>query len=134
MLDKASKVANVTDAITAEMAEITQAAMAPWRPGDKVKGALLRAHRELGISFRRARSFYYREPVAVLAHEADRLRAWHGDWCRREIERHKREIEELQARDTALGERLHALAIARAGVPLGRREAAVGSQLVCEAS
>ena len=115
MLDNPSKVANMPDAITAEMAEITRAAMSPWRPGDSVKAALVRAHRKLGISFRRARSFYYQEPVAVLAHEADRLRAWYRAHNEQEAEWHDLRAAELRARAKILEERINGVAAALAG-------------------
>jgi hypothetical protein len=121
----------MTSAI-AEMSEIVRAAAEPWSAGDSVKAGINRASRRLGISPRRAITFWYGRQCAVLAHEADRLRAWHADWCRREIERHKREIEELQARDAALGERLHALATARARVSVGSDDAAISRKLVRE--
>ncbi|MGD0109223.1 MAG: hypothetical protein ABSC06_35075 [Rhodopila sp.] len=67
----------MTDTLTiaVEMQAITRRAAEPWAPGDSVKAAIGRAARALGIGYRRARSFWYCENVAVRALEADRLRA-----------------------------------------------------------
>jgi hypothetical protein len=65
----------MADAITIEMQSITRRAAEPWMPGDNVKGAIGCAARALGIGYRRARSFWYGESVAVRAAEADQLRA-----------------------------------------------------------
>jgi hypothetical protein len=65
----------VDTALTVEMQAITRHAAEPWLPGDSVKAAIGRAARALGIGYRRARSFWYGESVAVRAIEADRLRA-----------------------------------------------------------
>lgn len=62
-------------AITSEMQAITRHAAEPWQPGDSVKAAIGRAARTLGIGYRRARSFWYGEHVAVRACEADQMRA-----------------------------------------------------------
>jgi hypothetical protein len=64
-----------TFAIANEMQSITRRAAEPWLPGDSVKAAIGRASRALGIGYRRARSFWYGETVAVRAIEADRMRA-----------------------------------------------------------
>lgn len=64
-----------TLAIATEMQAITRGAAGPWLPGDSVKAAIGRAARTLGIGYRRARSFWYGEPVSVRAIEADRMRA-----------------------------------------------------------
>ena len=60
--------------INQEMQAITRAAAEPWVPGDSVKAAIGRAARTLGIGYRRARSFWYGDEVAVRAIEADRMR------------------------------------------------------------
>jgi hypothetical protein len=72
----AKKVMDMTagEAIANEMQAIVWEAGQPWRPGQNVKGAIARAARRLGISDRRAKTFWYRQPAAVLAQEADRLR------------------------------------------------------------
>jgi hypothetical protein len=62
-------------AIASEMQSITRNAAGPWQPGDSVKAAIGRAARTLGIGYRRARSFWYGESVAIRATEADRMRA-----------------------------------------------------------
>ncbi len=67
--------AGMADAIVIEMQGITRRAAEPLRPGDNVKATIARAARTLGIGYRRARSFWYGEPVAVRAIEADRMRA-----------------------------------------------------------
>jgi hypothetical protein len=61
--------------IAHEMQSITRRAAEPWQPGDSVKAAIGRAARTLGIGYRRARSFWYGESVAVRAIEADQMRA-----------------------------------------------------------
>jgi hypothetical protein len=64
------------DAILADMQRITRLAAEPRVSDDSAKAAINRAARRLGISFRRARSFWYASPdAAVRAAEADRLRA-----------------------------------------------------------
>jgi hypothetical protein len=75
-LDNRDRNAAMSDtAIASEMQAITRNAAGPWQPGDSVKAAIGRAARTLGIGYRRARSFWYGEQVAVRAFEADRMRA-----------------------------------------------------------
>ena len=118
MLEKSSKGVRVAETLAAEMQEIVAAAMEPWAPGDKMKAGLNRAHRALssaaGLSFRRVKSIHYGEPVAILAHEADRLRAWHRRHCEQEAARLRARLAEIQARQAALRERMDGLALARA--------------------
>ena len=58
------------------MQRITRMAAEPRRPGDNVKRQIGRAAWRLGLSYRRARSFWYGDAsAAVRAHEADHLRA-----------------------------------------------------------
>lgn len=64
----------MADALVSEMQAIVRRAAEPWRPGDSVKAGIARASRRLDIGFRRARTFWYGNPCAVLALEADRLR------------------------------------------------------------
>ena len=62
--------------LIAEMQRITRLAAEPRRDGDNIKRQIARAAWRLGISQRRARSFWYAESqAAVRAHEADKLRA-----------------------------------------------------------
>jgi hypothetical protein len=111
------------DALADEMSEIVREAMQPWGPGDSTKAALVRAHRALGISFRRARSFYYHEPVALLAQEADRLRAWRRDYVAREVAAAEIRLTLLRERQQALKETKDALGLARQNAGMGRGQA-----------
>jgi hypothetical protein len=63
------------DPIIVEMQAIVRLASQPWEPGDSVRVAITRAADVLGLSYRRARSFWYQEVVSVRAVEADRMRA-----------------------------------------------------------
>lgn len=65
----------MTDPVAVEMQAIVRLASQPWEPGDSVKVAIARAADVLNLSYRRARSFWYLELVAVRAVEADRMRA-----------------------------------------------------------
>lgn len=76
MLHNTDKESAVADAILADMQRITRLAAEPRVVDDSAKAAINRAARRLGISFRRARSFWYASPdAAVRAAEADRLRS-----------------------------------------------------------
>lgn len=59
----------------AEMQDLVRQASEPWLPGDSVKAAIGRAARRLGLPHRRARTLWYAAPAAVLAWEADQIRA-----------------------------------------------------------
>ena len=74
MADERSEDLTMSDAILTEMQRITRTAAEPWSSGDSVKLGIRRASRTLGISYRRAKAFWYGEDCAVLAREADRLR------------------------------------------------------------
>lgn len=63
------------DAIVAEMQGIVRRAAAPGAVGESTKAAINRAARRLGLSYRRTRTFWYGSHCAVLALEADRMRA-----------------------------------------------------------
>ena len=74
MADNRSVDATMSDSILTEMQRITRTAAEPWASGDSVKLGIRRASRTLGISYRRAKAFWYGEDCSVLAREADRLR------------------------------------------------------------
>lgn len=61
--------------VALEMHAIVRFAAEPPRPGETAKAAIRRAARRLRISYRRAYTFWYRQPAAVRAEEADALRA-----------------------------------------------------------
>ena len=105
-----------------EMSGITRAASEPFAPGDSVKVAIDRASRRLGISYRRARSFWNAEPTAVVkASEADKLRAWYWAHVENEAERLEQRAAELRARGNASRERLDGISLAITGKGQFRR-------------
>jgi hypothetical protein len=63
----------MSDAVL-EAHEIVRLAAEPWQVGDGVKEGITRAARSLGIGYRRARTFWYCQPCAVLSVEMDRMR------------------------------------------------------------
>lgn len=78
-----------------EMQMICREAAEPWFPGDSVKLGINRAARKLGIGYRRARSFWYGDEVAVRADEADKLRAIRGAMAEAKISRLEAELANL---------------------------------------
>lgn len=60
--------------ITSEMQSIVRSASEPVEPRETVGSQILRASRKLGISYRRARTYWYGYAYAVRAHEADAMR------------------------------------------------------------
>ncbi len=88
----------MADTIAHEMQAITRRAAEPWLPGDSVKAAIGRASRTLGIGYRRARSFWYGESVAVRAIEADRMRAAETLLLTQRRQRLEQELAALRAR------------------------------------
>jgi hypothetical protein len=91
-----------------EMTEIVRAAAEPWAPGDSVKAAINRASRRLSISPRRATTFWYSRPAAILAHEADSLRRWYAQHCDQEAARLVQRLAEIRRRQEAFEKREHA--------------------------
>jgi hypothetical protein len=85
-------------AIASEMQSITRNAAGPWQPGDSVKAAIGRAARALGINYRRARSFWYGESVAVRATEADRMRAAETLMLKQRRQRLEQELATIKAK------------------------------------
>lgn len=76
MLPDHDKSLAMADAVLNDMQRIARLAAEPRAPGDSTKAAIGRAARALGLSYRRARSFWYASPdAAVRAWEADRVRA-----------------------------------------------------------
>ncbi len=101
MSDRSSEGSHMTDMVMDEMNLIVREAMAPWAPGDSIKAGLNRAAAKLKMEHRRVRGIYYREARAILAHEADKLRAWHREQCDRELEWLEQRKTELLARKTS---------------------------------
>jgi hypothetical protein len=91
-------VLNKRDSLVAEMQGIVHLAAEPLRPCDNVKSLIGRAADALGISYRRARSFWYgsTEQVLVRDEEAARLRAERDRLRLAKLERLEREIQELR--------------------------------------
>jgi hypothetical protein len=98
MADNRSRDAAMSDAILTEMQRITRTAAEPWACGDSVKLGIRRASRTLGISYRRAKAFWYGEDCAVLAREADRLRIEELRIIAAKRQRLEREMAEITAR------------------------------------
>ena len=80
-----------------EMQTIVRQAAEPYRAGESIKAQINRAADALGLSTRRTRSFWYADAAAVLAEEADRLRAWHARWVASEVTRLRARAAELEA-------------------------------------
>lgn len=85
----------------------------PWTPGDSVKAAIRRASDLLGISFRRAKSFWYCEPSAILAAEMAHLESAYAATLRRRSSYLRAESQLVAARIAAL-EETHDESVARA--------------------
>lgn len=100
-----------------EMQVIVRAAGYPHEPGGSVKASIRRAAGRLGLTFRRARTFWAGDRrAAVRSDEADRLREWYADFVARRAERLEQELLELRAAEAALGDRLNATRLALRGV------------------
>lgn len=120
------------DELLAEMQAIVRMAAEPRQPVDGIKAALRRASAALGISYRRAMSFWYGDTRAhVTDEEAARLRAERTRLLRLREERLGLEIEltrrlieealrheEAQAADRSVAQPMVCLV-----VPVGRRQA-----------
>jgi hypothetical protein len=120
MADNRSEDAAMSDAILTEMQRITRTAAEPWACGDSVKLGIRRASRTLGISYRRAKAFWYGEDCAVLAREADRLRIEELRLIAAKRQRLEREMAEITARLNAREAGKHALVSTEGGVPVHR--------------
>ena len=103
MADDRSTDVTMSDSILTEMQRITRTAAEPWASGDSVKLGIRRASRTLGISYRRAKAFWYGEDCSVLAREADRLRIEELHLITAKRERLERELQEITARLNARG-------------------------------
>ena len=119
---------NKRDALVAEMQDIVRMAAEPRPPVDSSKGAINRAARALGITYRRARSFWYghTEKVLVREAEAERLRAEHQRLLLARIARLECEIadtrrllEQARQQRDAEAQRLARQAAAMAGGEIG---------------
>ena len=99
-------------ALIAEMQAIVRMAAEPRQPVDGIKAAVGRASRSLGISYRRAMTFWYghTEKVLVSNAEATRLRAESDRLLALKIERMERELAvlrvEMRLRDAKKDPRL----------------------------
>ncbi|HEY2416596.1 MAG TPA: hypothetical protein VGH84_01660 [Steroidobacteraceae bacterium] len=88
---------NKRDALLGEMQCIVRLAAEPRPPVDSSKGAINRAARALGLSYRRARAFWYGEERALVREaEAARLRAERDRLLRLRLERLEVEMQELR--------------------------------------
>ena len=110
--EKSSARSEMTDAVIDEMSEIVREAMGCC-PAWSIKERMAYAARALGIEFRRVRGLYYKEARAILAHEADRLRAWRHDYIAREAAAAKLRLTILEERQKALKEKKDAMDMAR---------------------
>lgn len=86
------------DQLAAEMVEIVRLAAEPRPVADSVKGAINRAARALGITYRRTTSLWYgrTERVRVTKAEVERLRLEHTRLLALRLERLERESVELK--------------------------------------
>jgi hypothetical protein len=88
----------MSDPIIVEMQAITRLASEPWEPGDSVRVAISRAAHALGLSYRRARSFWYGDAVSVRAFEADQIRAAERAFLVKRRRRLQRELTVIEER------------------------------------
>lgn len=99
-------------ALIAEMQAIVRMAAEPRQPVDGIKAAVGRAAKALGISYRRAMTFWYgyTEKVLVTEAEAERLRAERARLLALRIDRLERELialrSEMRLQDAEKGARL----------------------------
>jgi len=130
-------VVNKRDALVAEMQDIVRMAAEPRPPVDSSKGAINRAARALGITYRRARSFWYghTEKVLVRDAEAARLRAEHRRLLLLRIERLEREIAETRRLldDAARQRDAEAQRLARQAAVMAGGEIGAGGTAECQA-
>lgn len=128
---------NKRDALVAEMQDIVRMAAEPRPPVDSSKGAINRAARALGITYRRARSFWYghTEKVLVRDAEAARLRAEHRRLLLLRIERLEREIAETRRLldDAARQRDAEAQRLARQAAAMAGGEIGAGGTAECQA-
>jgi hypothetical protein len=101
MLDQDRSVMNQVATVT-EMQAIVRFAAEPTRAGELVKAQINRAARILGLTPRRAETFWYGRPGRVLAEEADAMRAWREHAKRTRRDRLLAEIAELDRRELQL--------------------------------
>lgn len=90
------------ETISFEMQAIVQSAASPFQPGDTIGRQIERAARVLGITAGQCKRFWYREHKAILAVEADRLRAWQAQWQETRIQRMDHEITLMRARQAKM--------------------------------
>jgi len=95
--DDRDKSMTCADMIADEMQSIVKAAAHPFVAGDTIGRQIARAARVLGLKPGQCKRLWYREDRAILAWEADRLRAWHAAWQERQISRLDAELETLKA-------------------------------------
>jgi len=86
------------DAIADEMQMIVRDAASPFSAGDTIGRQIERAARILGMTPGKCKRLWYREDRAILAWEADRLRAWHAAWKNKQVERLDHELNLMKAR------------------------------------
>ncbi|WP_194285592.1 hypothetical protein [Komagataeibacter medellinensis] len=85
------------ESVAIEMQSIVRDAAKPLLPGDTIGRQIERAARVLGMATGKCKRLWYREDKAILAHEADGLRAWHAQWQERQIRRLDHELNLLKA-------------------------------------
>ncbi|HKW23538.1 MAG TPA: hypothetical protein VJO13_19305 [Ktedonobacterales bacterium] len=113
---------NANATLVAEMQAIVRQAAEPRQPLDSQKGAIGRAATALGLTYRRAFSFWYGhtekvrvspEEAARLRAEADRLRLARIERLEREIAELRRQCREIRADRLAAGNRGVSAAVGR---------------------
>ena len=112
MKDLTDRVKPMTDTV-AEMSHIVRALSEPWQPGDSVKAAINRVSRLTELGTTRLTTFWYSRPCAVLAGEADHLRALYSQHLEREITRSALRLALLRERQEALKEKQNAVVVAQ---------------------
>ena len=90
------------EAIAMEMTAIVREAAEPSVLGEHIAAAIDRAARRLGLSYRRAKAYWYQETRLVPAHEADKLRRARRQMMRDRAARLNAELATLQLRLSAL--------------------------------
>lgn len=100
--DQASNMADAAS-ISVEMQGYVHRAAEPWIAGDTVKAGLLRASRQTGLQYRRVRTLWYRQTLAISAFEADTLRAWNRRWLASQKARLQARLEQMEMEWQATG-------------------------------
>ena len=128
-IPEGTRMSDVTaDTIREEMAGLVRRSAEPVQAGESIKALIRRSATRLGLSFGRAKRYWYSEIRTVPAHEADKIRA--------RAARILRERKQVQAMDNELNDlmrRIDALEKAHENLEAMRCPGDV-SRLACDRS